>query len=113
MATIEETIQSLIPQLTEEVAAKIRERCLSNLEYKVSEQVQAAVNEHIATIIIPAVKADLAAHEEDLKAAVIAAVKQVGVTIGAALVEHATKKLASYEGDKLLTQMLGPLFRGY
>lgn len=113
MATIEETIQSLIPQLTEEVAAKIRERCLSNMEYNVAQQVMLVIGEHIKTVIVPAVQADLEAHTDEIKASVVAAVKQVSVTIGVALVAKATEKLASYEGDKLLAGMLGPLFRGY
>lgn len=113
MATIEETIQSLIPQLTEEVAAKIRDRCLSNMEYNVAQQVQLLVGEHIKEVVVPAVHAELAAHGDEIKAAVIAAVKQVALTIGTALVAKATEKLAGYDGDKLLAGMLGPLFRGY
>ena len=62
MATIEESIQAMIPQLTEEVAAKIRNRCLENLSFEV---------------------------------------------------DAAKSKLTSYEGDKLLAQMMGPLLRGY
>lgn len=113
MATIEETIQSLIPRLTEEVAAKIRDQALSNMQYSVAKQVEAEVAKYVAEIIIPAVRADLVAHEEEIKASVVAAIKALFDAIGAALVEHTVKKLASYEGDKLLTQMLGPLLRGY
>lgn len=111
--TIEQSIQALIPRLTDEVAAEIRKQCLAGMSYTVSKQVQEVVGEHIKDVILPAVREELAAHEAEIKASVIAAIKQTFEAAGAALVEHATKKLASYEGDKLLAQMMGPLLRGY
>lgn len=113
MPTIEETIQSLIPRLTEEVAAKIRDNALQNLQWDVARKVQEEVGKYIEDVIIPAVRAELADHEAEIKASVLAAIRATFDAVGAALVASATKKLASYEGDKLLTQMLGPLLRGY
>jgi len=110
---IEQSIQALIPTITDEVAGEIRKQCLAGMSYTISKQVQEVVGEHIRDVILPAVRDELAAHEAEIKASVIAAVKQVFVAAGASLVDHATKKLASYEGDKLLTQMMGPLLRGY
>lgn len=113
MATIEETIQSMIPRLTDEVAAEIRNKCIANMTYDISKQVTAEVGKHIEEVILPAVRLELQEHEAEIKASVVAAVKATFAAVGEKLVKHTVEKLAGYEGDKLLTQMLGPLLRGY
>lgn len=113
MTNIEEHILALVPSMTEEIAKKIKERALGNLEHSVAQSVSTEVQRYVGEVVMPAVRADLAAHEAEIKAAVLAAIKATWAKIGEAMVEHTAKKLASYEGDKLLQQMFGPLLRGY
>lgn len=111
--TIEEQIKALMPQMTEQVAAQIRERALANLEHVVASAVTEEVKKYIANVIVPSVQAELAAHEGTIKAGVLAAVKVVAERCGTALVEQMTEKLTGYQGDKLVRDIFGPLMRGY
>lgn len=113
MSSIEDSIKEMIPQMTAEVAEKIRERALSNIEYSVAQAVQEEAKKHVAEVVIPAVREQLVQHEAEIKAAVLAAIKGIAEQIAKTLVQKATAKLAGYEGDKLIKDMFGPMFRGY
>lgn len=113
MNSIEEHIMALVPSMTEEIAKKIKDRALGNLEHSVAQSVSTEVQRYVGEVVMPAVRLELEAHETEIKAAVLAAVKATWAKIGEAMVEYTTKKLASYDGDKLLQQMFGPLLRGY
>ncbi|HEU4727633.1 MAG TPA: hypothetical protein VFT22_07085 [Kofleriaceae bacterium] len=113
MNSIEDNVKALIPRLSQEVAERIRDEALGNIRYSTSQAITEEVKKYIAENVMPQVRKDLEASSDEIRAAVIAASKGVAELLCAALVESATKKLASYEGDKLLKEVFGPLFRGY
>lgn len=113
MDTIEEQIKALMPQLTEQVAAQIRQRALSNLEHVVASAVTEEVKTYVADVIAPTVRAELVKHDADIRASVVAAVKLIGENVAAELVKQVTEKLSGYQGDHIIKEVFGPIFRGY
>lgn len=113
MSSIEDGVKALIPQMTQQVADAIREEAMKNIKWSTAQAITAEVTKYIAEIVLPLVRADLEAASDDIRAAIVAAAKGVAVMLAEQLVVSATKKIASYEGDKLLTSVFGPLFRGY
>ena len=113
MSSIEENVKAMIPQMTLEIAGKIKEQALGNIERYASSAIADEVKKYVADTIIPMVQQDLAAQQDAIKAAIVAACKGVAEALAEALTSKMTAKLASYEGDKLITAVFGPMFRGY
>jgi dGTP triphosphohydrolase len=113
MSNIEESVKAMIPQITREIADNIKAQVSSNLERSVSGAIHEAVTAHLKEVIMPAVKAELVEQEAAIKAAVLAASKGVAEMLATTLVAHMEKRLTGYEGDKLVRDVFGPLFRTY
>jgi hypothetical protein len=113
MSTIEETISAMVPRLTEDIAGALREKLRASMEYDLSRRVMEEASKYINEHILPDVRDHLVAHEAEIKASMIAAIRLAVDAIGAAMVEHTKKRLTEYGGDKLLGTMLAPLFRAY
>lgn len=111
--SIEENVKAMIPQMTAEIAAQIKAQALRQIEHTASVAIAEEVKRYITDSIIPTVQADLALQQDAIRAAIVASCKGIAEGLAAALVERMTAKLSGYEGDKLITQVFGPLFRGY
>ena len=107
-------VDAMLPQITEEVAAELRKRALESISWEVKEAVQAEVRTYLTDSVLPQVRKELAQHEAEIRAAMVAAVRASGLLVAEKLQEAATKKMASYEGDKVLKDVFDKLFgRGY
>jgi uncharacterized MnhB-related membrane protein len=113
MSSIEESVTAMIPRMTQEIAAKIQEQALANIRHTTAQAISDEVTKYVAEIVMPLVRSELLAQQDDIKAAILAASRGVADALAEHLVRHATVKLASYEGDKILERVFGPLFRGY
>lgn len=111
--SIEENVKAMIPQITREIVESIKAQATSNLERSVAGAIHEGVTEHLKETIMPALKAELVEQEALIKASVLAATVGVAELLAKTLVEQMTKRLTSYEGDKLVRDVFGPLFRGY
>lgn len=113
MSSIEENVKAMLPQITMEVVAAIKEQALRNLQYTTATAIQEAVTEYVKTEVLPAVKDELRANDAVMKAAILASTKGVAELLCESIVDSARKKLAAYDGDKLVASVFGPLFRSY
>lgn len=111
--SIEDNVKAMIPRMAAEIALKIKEQTLENIKYTTAKAIADEVSKYIADEVMPLVKSELAAQQDEIKAAIVAASRGVAEALATTLVEKATEKLASYEGDKILERVFGPLFRGY
>lgn len=111
--SIEENVKAMIPAMTAEIANRIKEQAARNLEHYVASAIADEVKRHIADDVVPQLREELNAQQLAIKAAVVAACKGVAEQLAATIVERMTAKLSGYEGDKLITAVFGPLFRGY
>jgi hypothetical protein len=113
MASIEESVTAMIPAMAAEIGAKIKEQTLRNIEYTTGKAIADEVQTYVAENVLPLVKAELAAQQDEIKAAFLAAAKGIADQLAVALVSRCAEKLAGYEGDKIVQAVFGPLFRGY
>jgi hypothetical protein len=95
-------IDELIPRVTEEVAAAMRERAMASLDYQVQAALRTTIEEYITANIVPSVRAELTKNEAEIRAALCAGIVAGCNALAAKLAESATKKIEGYEGDKLL-----------
>lgn len=102
-------IEAMIPQITADVAAQLRERALAGLTHEVTQAVNAEVKRYVAEHIVPEVAAELHAHKAELIAAVVAGVKASALALSDALARHATEKLGGYEGAKVVGRIMAEL----
>lgn len=102
-------IDAMLPAITEQVAAQLRQRAFDALTYRVNEAVAAEVQRYITENIVPAVTAELEAHRAELIAAVIAGVQASMVALSTATVKHVTDRLTGYDGSKVVGKILGEL----
>jgi hypothetical protein len=105
-------VEKMMPQITEEVAAKLKQRAVDSLVYEVNHAVAKAVSSYIDENIVPSVKEELKAHDAEIRAAIVAGVVGASKALAARIAEDATKKLASYEGDQMVRKMVTSIF-GY
>lgn len=113
MATIEESVTAMIPAMASEIAGKLKEQTLRQMEYTTSKAIADAVTAHITEHVMPLVHEELKVHADEIKAAVLTAARGIAAALAQAMIDQVGKKLAGYEGDKLITAVFGPLFRGY
>jgi len=113
MASIEESVTAMIPQMAAEIGAKIKEQTLRNIEYTTAKAIAEEVQAYVAEHVMPLVKSELAAQTDEIKAAILVGARGVASALATSMIESFTKKLAGYEGDKLITAVFGPFFRGY
>lgn len=113
MATSEESVTAMIPAMAAEIAAKIKEQTFRNIEYTTGKAIAEEVTRYVAENVMPLVKAELAAAQDEIKAGILAAAKGISEQLAVALVSKLAEKLAGYEGDKIIQAVFGPLFRGY
>jgi FKBP-type peptidyl-prolyl cis-trans isomerase (trigger factor) len=107
-------LESMLPRITEEVAAELRKRTLEKLEWQVSEQVQSEIKTYISERILPNVQSELAAHEAEIKAIFVESIRQCFALAAAQMVDTAKKKIAGYDGDKMLQDIVAKMLgRGY
>lgn len=111
--SIEESVTAMIPAMAEEIAGKIKEQAFRQLEYTTGRAITDEVTKHVAENVLPLVREELAAQNDQIKAAILAASRGIAEQLVAAMVDQFAKKLASYEGEKLVAAVFGPLFRGY
>ena len=76
--------------------------------------------EESVTAMIPAMAAEIgakikehAAQTDQIKAAILAAARGIADKLAEAMLDQFAKKLTSYEGEKLVAAVFGPLLRGY
>lgn len=113
MASIEESVVAMIPQMAAEIGAKMKEQAFRNIEYTTSQAIADEVKKYIVDEVMPTVRSELAAQHEEIKAAVLVAARGIAAKLAESMIEKFTAKLASYEGDKLIKDVFGPFFRGY
>lgn len=106
-------IESMLPQITEQVAAEIRKRALDNLSYEVTSAVQNEVRRYLVENIVPGVTAELQKHDAEIRAAFVEAVRQCAQLATDAVVKKAAEKMAGYDGDKMLKEIFGAIFPRY
>lgn len=111
--SIEDDVKAMIPRMTQEIAEKIKATTLANIEHTTARAISEEVTKYIADEVMPLVRADLVAQQDAIKAAIVAAAHGIAEQLAVTLVERFTVKLSGYEGDKLITNVFGPLFRGY
>lgn len=112
MASIEESVTAMIPAMAAEIATKIKEQTLRQMEHTTSLAIADAVKAYVTENVLPLVHKELAAQTDEIKAAVLAAARGIAEQLTRAMVDQVARKLASYEGEKLMTAVFGPLFRG-
>ena len=103
-------IEELIPRVTEEVAAKMRENAMTALSYQVQHAVSTAISKYIEDNIIPSVRQELAAHEAEIRAAFVAGIKGACVALAERIEKDAAEKMASYNGNDLLKSVVNSLW---
>lgn len=114
MATsIEDSVTAMIPAMAAEIAAKIKEQAFQQLQYTTGRAIADEVTKYVSENVLPLVRDELAAQNDQIKAAILAASRGIADKLVETMVDQFAKKLASYEGEKLITSVFGPLFRGY
>lgn len=103
-------IESMLPQITEQVAAELKKRALDVLSYEVGAAVRTEVERYIKENIVPSVRAELAAHETEIRASFVEGIRQACLLASTKIVASATKKMADYEGDKVISDVVRALF---
>jgi len=107
------SIESMLPQITEQVAAEIRKKALDSLSYEVQSAVTEEVRRYMVENIVPQVTAELKKHEVEIRAAFVESVRQCATLATDAVVKKAAEKMAGYAGDKMLKEIFGTLFPRY
>ena len=100
------SIEAMLPEITKTVAAELRVRALNSLQYDVQSAVSAEVKTYIAENIVPAVRKELAKHDAELRAVFVDAVRGAMELTAKAVLTATAKRLASYEGDKIVQTIL-------
>lgn len=96
-------IAAMIPRITEEVAATIRQKTLDSFNYSVGQAVQQEVTRFIRDRIIPEVSKELEDSGPQIRAAFVAGVQGACALVAQSIVDSTKKRLAGYEGDQLVT----------
>jgi hypothetical protein len=111
---LENSIAAMLPSITEQVTAKLRERALSNLEHQVTMAVAEQVKAFLSETIVPTVAEELRAAEPEIRAAIVAGVRGGSLALAAAIEKKITDKVTGYDGDKVIGEILRQLApRGY
>ena len=106
----DEMVKNLIPQIEEQIT----KRALDSLGYAVQERIKEAVLKHVDEVVMPLVKEQLAADTAEHAALLVAAMNRVTAELAQRVEEIAIKKLASYDGNKLVGELMTKMFgRGY
>lgn len=101
-----QAIEAMLPSITEQVAAQLRERALRNLEHQVTQAVGEEVKRYLTENIIPSVTAELKAADPEIRAAIVAGIKAASVQLAAQIEKRITDKITGYEGDKVVAAIL-------
>jgi hypothetical protein len=107
------SLENMLPQITEEVAAKLRERALASLTYQVEDAIKVKVRGYIEENILPTVQKELEAHDSEIRAAFVAAVVAASQAVAAKVKEAAEEKLTSWGGEKLVGELMSKIFSRY
>lgn len=107
-------LAAMLPKITADVAEQLRTKAVERLQYTVANAIEAEVKLYIAETILPQVRKGLTEHEVEIRAAIVAAIHGASMSLAARITEAATKKMSSYEGDKVLSDIVQKLFgRGH
>lgn len=106
-------LSAMIPRVTEEVAAKLRESAFDNLKYQVTQACALEIKKYIEENIVPSVRAEMVKHEAEMKAAIIGGILASMSDLTARIHADAVKKIAGYDGEKLVADIVGKLFSRY
>jgi hypothetical protein len=107
-------VAGLIPQITEEVTAALRDRAIQNFSYSVTNAVGEQVSKYIQENVVPLVAVELKSRDAEVRAAVAAAFIASVDALAENLKATAIKKMAGYDGDKLVSEFVRAVFgRGY
>jgi hypothetical protein len=106
-------ISSLIPQITADVTAAIRERAINGFTYAVQQQVGEQVSAYIKEQIVPLIADELKANHAELRAAIVKGVYASVEALAEKLRTAAVAKITGYDGDKLIKEFIGQVFPRY
>lgn len=107
-------IKAMLPRITEQVAAELRQKAVERFQWQVLSAVEEQVKLYITERIVPEVQRELAEHEAEIRASMVAAIRGACVALTEHVTESATKKIAGYDGDKAIKAIVDQLFgRGY
>lgn len=106
-------ISKMIPRITEEVTAKIRERAVESFGYEVNRAVAAQVQAFITEHIVPDIAAELKARSPELRAAVVAGVFGAMDALSEKVKKAAVDKIAGYDGDKVIREFIAAIYPRY
>ena len=107
-------LEDMLPGITAEVAAKLKQRAIESLEYAVTTAVGKTIEDYIKTDILPAVQAEVQAHHAEIKAAVVAGVLGAMKAASEQIQKKAIEKLTGHEGDRVISSILDAIKpRGY
>lgn len=106
MDAMQQAFNEMIPQITEQVAAQLRDRALARFEHQVAEAVAKEVERYISENIVPAVAKELQAKDAEIRAALVSGVCAAVDVLGRQIQESVTKRVAGYDGDKLVADVM-------
>lgn len=103
-------LTDILPGITAKVVEQLQQRATERLSYAVTEAVDAATRRYIEETILPGVNEELQKHEAELRAAIVTGIHMATMALAEAIREKATERIASYDGDKLMNDVVGALF---
>lgn len=107
-------LSTMLPGLTEQVAAELRRKAVAAFEYEAVQAVGATARKYIEDVIVPEAQAQLAAAKPELLALFVEAIRQTMAKTAEQILEMTTKRLAGYDGEKLVREVLTAIVgRGY
>ena len=107
------SVESMIPQITEQVAAELRKKAIESFGYEVQQAVTTEVRRYITENIVPTLTAELKEKEPEIRAAFVAGIVGTAHAVAEHARSRAVEKLAGYEGDKLIRSIFDSLFSRY
>lgn len=106
-------IGAMIPRITEDVMAAMREKAIQSFSYQVQQAVGAEVQKFIAEQIVPDIAAELKARSPELRAAVVAGIFGAMDALAEKVKKSAVDKISGYDGDKVIKDFISTIYRGY
>ena len=105
-------INSMIPQLTEEIALQLRTKALESFSWEVRSAVQAEIKRYITENIVPAVGKELEKHHEEIRATFCAAVIDGSKAVAEKLNATIKEKMSGYDGAQMVQDFYKTILAG-
>ena len=103
-------VAAMLPRITQQVAEELRKRALDTFSYTATEIMKREITNYLQKEIVPTLVVELKAKEAEIRAGMITALVESMVLLNERVIDHARKRLTSYEGDSLIRQLPTTLF---